>query len=202
MSQISERIDFGCEELGLHRGAGTTLPCKRCKQGGEGGGGGEWGDGRQVDVKASGSGSDFWKDGRNQRGAASVLVTAAENPIQRRKRKMTVPWRKRGGEGGKHDRKIQKWCVWGSQQEREMAGTNKSLGHLCPFRASIRGAALGNSSGQVWWASWPTDSHCFPLFVLNWLNRDQRNQTDLKQSFVSLLCLRLSLFKPWWTRLA
>lgn len=53
--------------------------------------GGGWGDGRRVDVKASGSGSDFWKDGRNQRGAASVLVTAAENPIQRRKRKMTVP---------------------------------------------------------------------------------------------------------------
>lgn len=32
MSQISERIDFGCEESGLHRGAGTTVPCKRWKE--------------------------------------------------------------------------------------------------------------------------------------------------------------------------
>lgn len=80
MSQISERIDFGCEESGLHRGAGTTVPCKRWKEGG-----------RMTRRPASGSGSNFWKDGRNQRGAASVLVTAAENPIQRRKREMTVP---------------------------------------------------------------------------------------------------------------
>lgn len=49
-------------------------------------------------------------------------------------------------------------------------------------------AALGDSSGQVWWASWPTDSHCFPLFMLNWLNWDQHNQTDMKQSFVFFCC--------------
>lgn len=51
---------------------------------------------------ASGSGSDFWKDGRNQRGAASVLVTAAENPIQRRKRGDDSPVKeaRRRREGG------------------------------------------------------------------------------------------------------
>lgn len=35
MSQISERINFGCEESGLHRGECTTLPCKRWKEGEE-----------------------------------------------------------------------------------------------------------------------------------------------------------------------
>lgn len=46
-----------------------------------------------------------------------------------------------------------------------MAGTNKSLGHLCPFQASIRGQLLatvldrfGGRVGQ--------HSHCLPLFTL------------------------------------
>lgn len=59
------------------------------------------------------SGSEVRRDGRNQGGAASTLVTAAEIPSSGGKGGMTLPWRKcvggrrrqLGTERDKNDRK-------------------------------------------------------------------------------------------------